>query len=193
MYLKENVIKLLHMKNVIFIIVSVFSILVCGTYIISEFTYYMDDIEYALEAVSMKSSIIWIIISAVLLVLSAVSRSMIKKAAFYSSFFDGDLDGFVEYSNIAAVTGKKPSTVKSQLAFFRFIYMKNYRLTKKDNADIVELYSKKLPVNAEAAVRIWKKEFSSQTPAHTAAARIYLQRFSQTTDFTAFPAISGRA
>ncbi|MCD8187536.1 MAG: hypothetical protein LUD57_02750 [Ruminococcus sp.] len=144
MYLKENVIKLLHVKNVIFIIVSVFSILVCGTYIISEFTYYRDDIEYALEAVSMKSSIIWIIISTVLLVFSAVSRTMIKKAAFYSSFFEGDLDRFVKYSDLAAVTGKKPSTVKLQLTFFRFIYMKNYRLTKKDNAEIVELYSKKI-------------------------------------------------
>ena len=57
MYLLEKRIKKLRIKNIIFILMAAANILVSGSYIISEFVYYRDDLETAMNAVSMKSAI----------------------------------------------------------------------------------------------------------------------------------------
>lgn len=143
MYLKEKTIKLLQIKNVIFAIIGVFNLLVSGLYIISEFVYYRDDLDSALHAKSMTSSIVWVIISIILLIAAAISRNRINDAAFYSSYFEGDLDGYVRYADLAEVTGKSLKKVKRQLHSYLKFYMKNYELKEKNREEIVELYSKK--------------------------------------------------
>ena len=68
MYLKEKNVRLLRIKNIIFTFIGVFSVFVCGFYIISEFTYYRDNPYLAWHAKSMASSIVWVIIGAILLI-----------------------------------------------------------------------------------------------------------------------------
>lgn len=143
MYFKEKRIKFLHIKNIIFTIIGIFNVFVCGYYIVSEFTYYRDDPSTALHAVSMASSIVLTTIGIFLLIAAAISRSWIGSATFYSSYFEGDLDGYVTYNDLAEVTGKSVKKIKHQLRLFRRLYMRNFDLKKKNDMEIVELYSKK--------------------------------------------------
>ncbi len=143
MYLKEKNVRLLRIKNIIFTIIGVVSVFVCGFYIISEFTYYRDNPYLAWHAKSMVSSIIWVIIGAILLIEAIISRNLIGKATFYSGYFEGSLDGWVKCSDLAQVVGKKEEKVKRQLSFFRKIYMKKFEMAEKDGETVAELYSKK--------------------------------------------------
>lgn len=143
MYLREKKIKILHVKNILLICISVFCIFVCGFYIISEFTYYRDDPYVAWNAVSMKSSIIWIIIGTILLVYAIISRRLIGKATFFSRYFEGSLDGMVKSNDIAIVEGSKDSRIKRQMIYFRKHYMQKFELLEKKGEMIAELYSKK--------------------------------------------------
>lgn len=144
MYLKEKAVKLLKLKNTILTIVVMLIFLIAGFYIVSEFVYYRNDLNTALHAKSMTSSIVMVIISAALLAAVIVSRNRIKDAAFYSSYFEGDLDGYIKYTELAGVTGKSPKKIQKKLHSFRKYYMKGYELKKIDGEETVELYSKKV-------------------------------------------------
>ncbi|MDE5754007.1 MAG: hypothetical protein K2H89_05640, partial [Oscillospiraceae bacterium] len=87
MYLREKKIKLLRIKNILFVLFGAFNIVLSGEYIVSMFTYYRDDPNTALHAVSMPSSVVWFIIGVILLIAVAVSRTRIGNATFYSSYF----------------------------------------------------------------------------------------------------------
>ena len=143
MYLKEKNVRLLRVKNIIFTIIGVVSVFMCGFYIVSEFTYYRDNPYLAWHAKSMASSIIWVTIGAILLIEAIISRNLIGKATFYSGYFEGSLDGWVKCSDLAQVVGKKEEKVKRQLSFFRKIYMKKFEMAEKDGETVAELYSKK--------------------------------------------------
>lgn len=143
MYLKEKIIRLLRIKNIVFTIIGVFGGCVFGSYIVSEFTYYRDDLYTAWHAKSMTTSIVWVIICAILLTEMAISRNMIGRATFYSSYFEGDLDGYVKCSDLAQVIGKSAKKVTRQLHLLRKLYMKKFELKEKDGMKVVELYSKK--------------------------------------------------
>lgn len=143
MYLKEKNVRLLRVKNIIFTIIGVVSVFMCGFYIVSEFTYYRDNPYLAWHAKSMASSIIWVTIGAILLIEAIISRNLIGKATFYSGYFEGSLDGWVKCSDLAQVVGKKEEKVKRQLSFFRKIYLKKFEMAEKDGETVAELYSKK--------------------------------------------------
>lgn len=143
MYLKEKTIRLLRVKNIIFTMIGVFGVLVFGYYIVSEFTYYRNDLETAWHAKSMASSIVGSCICAILLLEAAISRSLIGKATFYSSYFEGDLDGYVKCSDLAKVLGKSEKKITTQLYLFRNLYMKKFELKDQDGRKVVALYSKK--------------------------------------------------
>lgn len=143
MYLKEKTIRLLRVKNIIFTMIGVFGVLVFGYYIVSEFTYYRNDLDTAWHAKSMASSIVGSCICAILLLEAAISRNLIGKATFYSSYFEGDLDGYVKCSDLAKVVGKSEKKITTQLYLFRNLYMKKFELKDRDGRKIVALYSKK--------------------------------------------------
>ncbi|WP_288885741.1 hypothetical protein [uncultured Eubacterium sp.] len=142
MYLLEKRIKKLAIKNIIFIIIAAFNVLLCGSYIISEFVYYRDDLDTAMHAVSMKSSIRGMIVAIILLTIAIVSRKWIGNARIYSSYFENDLDGYVTYHDLAGVTGYSVAKVRRHLHIFRKLYMKNYELKVIKGQEMVELYSK---------------------------------------------------
>ena len=144
MYLREKTIRKLRIKNVILAIFGVFNIFSCGYYILGEFIYYRNDPGTAWNAVSMKSSIFWLIVAILLLVHVAISRKRIGNANFYSGYFEGDLDGYITYEDLAGVTGESSEKIRKQLHRFLKYYMRNFELKEKDGEEMVELYSKKI-------------------------------------------------
>ncbi len=142
MYLKEKTVKLLGIKNIILTIFGVLCILLDGSYIVSEFVYYRNDPDTALHAVSMATSIRGTVMGVILLIATAISRRWIGSATFYSSYFEGDLSGYITYRDLAEVTGKKVKKIRRQLRLFRRLYMKNYEQKGEGGKELVELYSK---------------------------------------------------
>lgn len=142
MYIRDKLIKFLKIKNVIFIIAGIFNVAVSIYTLISLFSTYRD-MEIVMEAKAAPGSIMSIKIGIILLIIAVISRHLIGDANFYSSYFEGDLDGYIKYSDLAEVTGKNKYIVMLQLCFFRLIYMKGYTLKFSDNAEQVILNSKK--------------------------------------------------
>lgn len=99
--------------------------------------------EIVMEAKAAPGSIMSIKIGIILLIIAVISRHLIGDANFYSSYFEGDLDGYIKYSDLAEVTGKNMYIVMLQLCFFRLIYMKGYTLKFSDDSEQVVLNSKK--------------------------------------------------
>lgn len=142
MYIRDKLIKFLKIKNIIFIIAGIFNVAVSVYTLISLFSTYRD-MEIVMEAKAAPGSIMSIKIGIILLIIAVISRHLIGDANFYSSYFEGDLDGYIKYSDLAEVTGKNKYIVMLQLCFFRLIYMKGYTLKFSDNAEQVVLNSKK--------------------------------------------------
>lgn len=142
MYLREKKIKLLRIRNVLLTVFAVFEVLVRGYYIISEFVYYRDDPDTALHAVSMPGSLIIVPIAVAVLIWIGISRRRIGNAAFYSSYFEGDLDGYIPCADLAEVTGFSEQRVRRQLRACLRHYMKDFTLGEKDGTAQVILSSK---------------------------------------------------
>lgn len=143
MYLNEKKIKLLQTKNILFICFGVFEAFFSGSYIVSEFVMYRDNLYTAWHAKSMASSILFFTVGSILLVHALISRHRIGQATFFSSYFEGSLDGYVECSELAEVLGTKVDTVRKQLQFAKKHYMQKFELIEREGETIAELYSKK--------------------------------------------------
>ena len=64
---------------------------------------------------------------------------------FFSDYFEGDLNGYVDFAELAEVTGKTAGQIRSRVGLVRPLYMKNFRIIKTVNyryPEIIELYSK---------------------------------------------------
>lgn len=143
MYIRESIIKKLKIRNVIFIVIGIFNIATSVAVMVSLISFYHDRLETVLYAKATPESIVATIIGAMLLLIACQSRKLIGDANFYSSYFEGDLDGYVTYGDLAEVTGKSESKVKKQLHFFRKLYMKGYELKTVEGVEQVVLNSKK--------------------------------------------------
>lgn len=143
MYLREKRIKILKIKNVIFVILGIFFVAVSVYVIASLVSHYHDNLKTVLEAKATPDCVKNTIIGVILLIIAGISRRHIEDANFYSSYFEGDLSGYIKYSDLAEVAGKSESMVKRQLHFFRKIYMKGYELEIVDQTQQVVLNSKK--------------------------------------------------
>lgn len=111
--------------------------------IVSLISHYHDNLKTVLEARATPDYIRAVIAGVILLILAGISRRLIGDANFYSSYFEGDLSGYIQYGDLAEVTGKSAGRVKRQLHFFRKIYMKGYELEMEDQTEQVVLNSKK--------------------------------------------------
>ncbi len=124
MYTKNTFIIILKVKNIILSIAGVFEIMV------------------SLNAITAPGSVLMLVISLIILLLAAISNKFIGDANFYSGYFEGDLDGIIEYTDLAKVTGENVNLVKFKLAIFKVFYMKNYslkgRVVLKDKKCICE-------------------------------------------------------
>jgi len=143
MYIRNKLIKILKIKNIILLIAAIFNITVSTGIIISLILTYHDQLHTFLEAKATPDSIKSIIIGIVLLVLACISRRFIGNANFYYSYFESDLDGYIKFEDLSEVTGKKELNIKLQLIIFRKIYMKNYSIQYVNSIKQIVLNSKK--------------------------------------------------
>lgn len=142
MYLREKRIKFLKIKNVVFTAFGIFLVASSVYVIISLISHYHDSLETVLEARATPESIVETAIGVVLLLAAGISRSQIQDANFYSSYFEGDLSGYIRYGDLAEVTGKSAGKVRRQLRFFRKAYMRGYELKAAEHTEQIVLDSK---------------------------------------------------
>lgn len=125
MYLKEKMIRFLKIRNVIFAVISIFNIITSTSILISLTKYYWGDFDTVIHAKATPSCVADIIIGIILLVISQKSKRRIQDANFYSGYFEGNLDGYIEYSELAEVTGQTEKKVKKTVKLFiAFLYEK---------------------------------------------------------------------
>ena len=142
MYLRENRIKFIKIKNVVFTVFGIFFVASSLYVLISLVTYYHDNLKTVLEAKATPECVVSIIIGIILLLIAGISRRLIGNANFYSGYFEGDLSGYIQYRDLAEVMGKSSGIVRLQLHIFRKIYMKGYELTKINHTEQIVLNSK---------------------------------------------------
>ncbi len=142
MYLREKRIKLLKFKNVVFTVLGIFFVAVSLYVLISLISHYHDDLNTVLEAKATPECVVLIIIGTILLLIAGASRRQIGNANFYSSYFEGDLSGCIQYRDLAEVMGISAARVRLQLLFFRKVYMKGYELGTVDHTEQIVLNSK---------------------------------------------------
>ena len=140
MYVKPKVLKAVKIITIIMLIIAGIQLVLAVPYIVSEFAYYADDPATAWSAVSMKECIVMTIVSIIFIIAVFLLRRMVWNANFYSSYFEGSLDGLTKYQDLADVTGYPASRVKSQLTFYLKFLMKGFKIQKEN----VELDSKKV-------------------------------------------------
>jgi len=166
MYLKNKVLMALKVKNVLLVIFSVFEFIFSGYVALDLLIYYRDDLDTALHAKAMPDCINGLITAVVVLLVVAISRKLIGDARFYSSYFEGDLDGKIKISDLAGVAGHSETRVGLELSLFRLIYMKKFEIKTIDGVKQVELFSKKTLCeckNCGAAIEK-KQYFTGQCP-----------------------------
>ena len=142
MYVKEKLLKIFKIKNVLLIIAAVALIFMSVTVSISLFATYHDDMDTFLHCKAMPGCIEWLEYAIAALVIVFFSRMMIGNAYFYSSYFEGSLDGVIDYSDLAKVTGKPAWLVRIELALYRVLYMKKYSFKNIEGKSRIELFSK---------------------------------------------------
>ena len=145
MYLKNGLISFLKVKNVILLILGIFFTAASASNMIELIVYYFGDWFTIIRANSTLGSVFLFIIGVLMIVCSRGSRRLINDACFFSSYFEGDLNGYVDFAELAEVTGRTTSQIKSRIALLHLLYMKNFRVIKTVNyqyPEIIELYSK---------------------------------------------------
>ncbi len=143
MYLRERFLKCLKVKNVLLVIAGVLC-LIFGLVILADLvSYYIDDLTTVAKAKATPDAVKALALGAVLILIATISRKLMGDARFYSSYFEGSLEGRITYKELAKASGKPVLCVAIELILFRFIYMKKYSFTKDEGKSIIELYSKK--------------------------------------------------
>ena len=131
MYLLEKRIKKLKIKNIVFAVVAIFNLVFSVYWQFYLVIRYWGDTFTLSHAANTPAFFFWIVVGPFMLIEAGISTVYIGDARFYSSYFEGDLDGFITVAELADVTGKKESKVRRQLKLFLKLYMKNYSITEE--------------------------------------------------------------
>lgn len=160
MYIRDKLIIFLKIKNAISSFLGIFLIIGSVSNMASLISVYWGDWETIIEAKSTPDSVIFTIVGIILLICAFISKNMICDVYFYSSYFEGDLDGEIKYSDLTAITGKNIYLVKMQLHFFKIVYMKHFKFKKVKGKEQIELFSKKCTCECRVCgAFIEKKEY----------------------------------
>lgn len=143
MYLKKIIINLMKVTSTVFNGIGVFEVVMSIWNMLTLISTYGDDYETIINAKSTPESIFMIIMGTILIIVAGILKRIVEDANFYSSYFEGDLDGYVSYSDLADVTGRYVFLVKVQLIIFRVLCMKNYSFQKINGVEQIVLKSKK--------------------------------------------------
>ena len=145
MYLKNSLISILKIKNIFLLILGIAFAAISVTVTTELIVYYHGDWFTITHARSTPESVIYFFLGVLMIVYSRISRKLINDACFFSGYFEGDLNGYVDFTELAEITGRTPEQIRSRLRLLRPLYMKNFRIAKTINyryPEIIELYSK---------------------------------------------------
>ena len=145
MYLREKLIRFLKVKNVVLVILGAFFAGFSVESMTELTVYYFGDWETILYARRTPECAVFFLVGILLIVCSRVSRRLIQDATWFSGYFEGDLSGYIEYEELAEVTGRTPRQVRARLKLLRRLYMKKFRFSVPQGygaRERVELYSK---------------------------------------------------
>lgn len=145
MYLKNGLIQFLKVKNVILLILGVLFTAGAVSDIVQLTVYYFGDWNTVLHARSAPASVVFFVLGVLMIGYSRISRRLINDACFFSGYFEGDLNGYVDFAELAEVTGRTAAQIQSRLRLLRPLYMKNFRVIPTVNyqyPEIIELFSK---------------------------------------------------
>ena len=145
MYLKNGLIEFLKVKNVILLILGVTFTSISFSLMTQLVVGLHGDFLSIIRAGSLIAAFVFFVFGVSMIVYSRISRMMINDAVFFSGYFEGDLNGYVDFAELAEVTGKTPEQIQSRLRWLRPLYMQNFRVIKTVNyryPEIIELYSK---------------------------------------------------
>ena len=92
MYLKEDRLKKLKIKNIIFAVVAIFNLVVTVYWQFYLVIRYRGDAFTLMHSANTPSFFFWIIVGPLMLLEAGISALNIGDARFYSSYFEGDLD-----------------------------------------------------------------------------------------------------
>ena len=97
MYLKNSLISILKIKNVFLLILGIAFAAISVTVTTELIVYYHGDWFTITHARSTPESVIYFILGVLMIVYSRISRKLINDACFFSGYFEGDLNGYVEH------------------------------------------------------------------------------------------------
>ncbi len=142
MYLKSKWILVLKFKNVLFFLAGLFLTIMAVWDVVSLTVYYSGDWDTIIHARSTPESAVDFMIGCILLICMKISGEALKKAHFYSSYFETALYSDISYDELSKVTGCKADKVKRDLHIFRNFYMKRFSFVRDNEDEHIELYSK---------------------------------------------------
>lgn len=128
MYLREKLIKVLKVKNMLLKIFGWFNFFLAIYLIAAMFAYYYDDVETAMRARATSDGVVSLVLGVAALIIAALSKKLLGEARFFSSYFEGDLDGYISYSDLAAVTEKSVGITAMEVKLCKILYMKGFTI-----------------------------------------------------------------
>ncbi len=158
MYLRNKAILIYKIKNVIFIVIGCLWVLVSTWNILSLISTYWNNLETVFYANSFWGSVIRFPIAVILLMIAGISKRWIGDAVFYSGYFEGNLDGYVSFTELEKTTGIPSWWIRVQLGFFSLLYMKNYKVQSVNNKATIVLNSKTTTCECRNCGAIFEKK-----------------------------------
>ncbi|MCR4786965.1 MAG: hydrogenase maturation nickel metallochaperone HypA [Lachnospiraceae bacterium] len=156
MYLREKLIKWIKIKNVVLAALAIFNLIFSVSWEIYLVIRYWGDFDTVIHAKATPEFVFWIIVGPIILIHVVLSKEKLGNAYFYSGYFEGDLDGFVSFEELADVMGLTVKKITGELNFLMKTYMKNFKCTEKG----AELASKTITCEClSCAARIEKKMY----------------------------------
>ena len=106
MYLKNGLIEFLKVKNVILLILGVTFTSISFSLMTQLVVGLHGDFLSIIRAGSLIAAFVFFVFGVSMIVYSRISRMMINEAVFFSGYFEGDLNGYVDFAELAEVTAE---------------------------------------------------------------------------------------
>ena len=115
MYLKETLIRVLKVKNVILLILGIFLVSTSVAILLELIVQYFGDWFTILHARATPECVIFIALGNIMIAYSRISRRLINDAGFYASYFEGSLSGYISLSACILRASARTAAVPTSL------------------------------------------------------------------------------
>jgi Zn finger protein HypA/HybF involved in hydrogenase expression len=135
MYINASRVKIKKVKNEILLAVGIAGLIIFG----GTFIFCLFENEYNSEVISF----IFMMISILIIYKAIKNRTIISSIYFYYRYFEGDLNGYINISDMVNVIGKSENEIKNELTkLLKKKYMENFIIKQNQEGYQVILQSK---------------------------------------------------